>query len=790
MRTRHTAGTDKGATRGDGGDDGAERRVFSRSTAASVRSLPPGLVHPATVGVAAIVGAYLHTVLSITDIVGGSSRIVAGVLLAVVLGLACSRLFGERIVAWATLVCLGLALVGYYFAVPESQRALFSFRGVFFDTLSFLTGLSVLRLARVDVWMVAVIPVLSFLITYLTGRGRHVLAAGIAGGILGIFVLSGDAGDAVTIVGVLGVALAAGATTLRVPGGLSGHGDTLALVLAVMLVASATITVIPAGATQSWGGSGGTPGLESTLIDDDELTIVGSAQLSPEVRFTIESDVEANWRTGAYDTYTGDGWVRSGDERPHTGALSGPPGETVAVSSTVVPETEMRALPAPWQAVQVDGRLGESMQVDERGTLRPGTELLEGESVPVESRVPDPDPEELRAADEASDEEVLDRYTQLPEDTPDRLGERTEEILAEADAENSYEAAVAIETYLIEEYDYSLSVERPDGDVADAFLFEMDAGYCTYFATTMVAMLRSQGVPAQFVTGYSSGEQVGDDEWVVRGQDAHAWVQVYFPEHGWVEFDPTPSAERDQVREIRLAEARADGVAGVDTAGSAPEGSPTLPEEIDADDETDVVEESADVDEETAADDVDNETVDDASAGSDIPEDALEGIGGGEATPDELGAEEAVDGADATSPTDRVPAPSRETLGYGLFVLVVAVAGAHHTGVTGRLRFALRVRLPARRRTPVADAERAFADLERLLAARHRGRRRGETPRSYLTALRVRGVDDRVHAVAAVYERAVYAGDVSREEVDEARRTVRRLAWESTPLVGRLFGRR
>lgn len=72
----------------------------------------------------------------------------------------------------------------------------------------------------------------------------------------------------------------------------------------------------------------------------------------------------------------------------------------------------------------------------------------------------------------------------------------------------------------------------------------MDAGYCTYYATTMVTMLRSQGVPARFVVGYTTGEQVGDDRYRVRGLNSHAWVQVYFPDVGWVRFDPTPAGPR------------------------------------------------------------------------------------------------------------------------------------------------------------------------------------------------------------------------------------------------------
>ena len=746
--------------------------------------LPAGVIDPATVGVTAVVAAYLYVFLSVTDIVGGSARLVAVVALAGVVGVGCSGLFDERTAIRVTLVLFVVSLTGYYFTIPESQRALFSVRGAFFDTISLLTGLSVLRLAAADVWVIAVAPVPTFFVAYLVGRCRHVLAAAVAGGTLGFLVLTGDAGEIVTLVGALGAAFATGAVTLRAPGGFSERGDTLALLLAVMLVASATVTLIPAGAGQPWGADRGTPGLESTLVDDDELTIVGSTQLSPEVRFTITSEVESNWHTGAYDTYTGDGWVRSGDEEPVEDPLSGPPGRTVEVESTIVPETEMRALPAPWQAVEAGGPVSGSMQVDDRGTLRPGTPIRSGDSVPVRSTVLDADADELREANETHDGRIAERYTQLPESTPDRVGDRTAEILDDAGAENRYDAAVAVESYLITEYDYSLTVERPDGDVADAFLFEMDAGYCTYFATTMVAMLRSQGIPAQFVTGYGSGERIADDEWVVRGQDAHAWVQVYFPEHGWVAFDPTPSAERDQARETRLAEARADDAENVDIDRSDPGG---LEGVLEGEERTDEIDDDVADEIDDAADEA-NESAADGVNGSDIPDAALEEIAGDGPVPDELGTDAGSQADDTEpSPVDRIVVPSRETLGYGLLLVVVAVTAAHHAGVTTRVGRALRVRLPARRRSPTSDVERAFADLEWLLERRYRRRRAGETSREYLDALRMYGVDDRVHEVGAVYERAVYAGRVSRAEADDARRTVRRLALEATPVIGKRF---
>jgi len=101
----------------------------------------------------------------------------------------------------------------------------------------------------------------------------------------------------------------------------------------------------------------------------------------------------------------------------------------------------------------------------------------------------------------------------------------------------------------------------------------MDAGYCTYYATTMVTMLRSQDVPARFVTGYTDGERVDEDRQVVRGLNAHAWVEVYFPEYGWVQFDPTPGGPREAVREQNLQQARDNEETAVDTTETGGTGS-------------------------------------------------------------------------------------------------------------------------------------------------------------------------------------------------------------------------
>lgn len=108
------------------------------------------------------------------------------------------------------------------------------------------------------------------------------------------------------------------------------------------------------------------------------------------------------------------------------------------------------------------------------------------------------------------------------------------------------ESAELIERHLVESYEYTLDfVGRNPANPIDDFLFQYRSGHCEYFATAMVLMLRSQGIPARFVTGFLGTEMNPlEDYFVVRQSNAHAWVEAYLPEQGWVTFDPTPPAGR------------------------------------------------------------------------------------------------------------------------------------------------------------------------------------------------------------------------------------------------------
>ncbi|MCG8478235.1 MAG: hypothetical protein MI724_03995 [Spirochaetales bacterium] len=113
-----------------------------------------------------------------------------------------------------------------------------------------------------------------------------------------------------------------------------------------------------------------------------------------------------------------------------------------------------------------------------------------------------------------------------------------------AEAEGYYETVVRVRDYLLDEYYYSLNPGRAaDGDQLRHFLFESRKGYCSYFAFAMTLMLRSLDIPSRVAVGFFVDPSVGMlGFYPIRGDMAHAWVEVWFDEVGWVEFDPTSTA--------------------------------------------------------------------------------------------------------------------------------------------------------------------------------------------------------------------------------------------------------
>ncbi len=169
-------------------------------------------------------------------------------------------------------------------------------------------------------------------------------------------------------------------------------------------------------------------------------------------------------------------------------------------------------------------------------------EFKPGQTYEVTSSVSLADAEDLRLAGLDYPTWALAKYTQLPPELPQRVRELGNELTA--GAETPYDQAKAIESYL-KTLPYSLSINPPpyNSDGVDYFLFTQQRGYSEYFASAMTVLLRTQGVPARMVTGYTVGDQVPDqDTYIVTDSHSHGWVEVFFPRYGWIGFEPTPGA--------------------------------------------------------------------------------------------------------------------------------------------------------------------------------------------------------------------------------------------------------
>jgi transglutaminase-like putative cysteine protease len=150
-----------------------------------------------------------------------------------------------------------------------------------------------------------------------------------------------------------------------------------------------------------------------------------------------------------------------------------------------------------------------------------------------------PDVAQLRAANGDISAQAARQYLQLP-----KMDGRIAQLAARVSLSSGsrYDQAVALEKYLRSNYGYTLQLpSTPPADPVADFLFNRKRGHCEYFGSALAVMLRTQGIPSRLVNGFHNGE-FNDltSSYIVRGSDAHTWVEAYFPPYGWVDFDPTP----------------------------------------------------------------------------------------------------------------------------------------------------------------------------------------------------------------------------------------------------------
>ncbi|MEX1295160.1 MAG: transglutaminase domain-containing protein [Candidatus Limnocylindrales bacterium] len=170
----------------------------------------------------------------------------------------------------------------------------------------------------------------------------------------------------------------------------------------------------------------------------------------------------------------------------------------------------------------------------------PGNEELTGNILRASATEPYPDWVLEHYLDGADDEGVVGPRTRA---MADRISGRPNTT--------PYDWAVQVQREL-RRMDYNTDI----GDRCDAFgafpecLLAIEEGFCQQYATTMVMVMRAMGVPSRFVTGYLQGTQDAGGRWEVPQMALHNWVEVYFPEAGWVRFDPTPGVVLEELGQI------------------------------------------------------------------------------------------------------------------------------------------------------------------------------------------------------------------------------------------------
>ena len=150
--------------------------------------------------------------------------------------------------------------------------------------------------------------------------------------------------------------------------------------------------------------------------------------------------------------------------------------------------------------------------------------------------------DDLRKADTGYSGFITDHYLQLPPTLPPEVPELAAKVAG--NGRTPVDKALAIQDFLRDpdNFEYTRNVEAPPlgADGVAHFLLTSRKGYSDYYASAMAVMLRSTGVPARLAGGYSAGLFHESGTMNIRDTDSHTWVQVYFPDFGWIDFEPTP----------------------------------------------------------------------------------------------------------------------------------------------------------------------------------------------------------------------------------------------------------
>ena len=290
------------------------------------------------------------------------------------------------------------------------------------------------------------------------------------------------------------------------------------------------------------------PGDEGVRIDPFVSIQASLNRDSPVELFQVTSEGgAAYWRLFSLDRFDGSTWSSSHPDlsdapeydTPARLPVTYPPGapalpQRVRILTDLGDRWVPMAYPAEALTLQDDGVRYDA----DLGQAQAPDPLEAGYEYGVTSRVLAPSPEQLDAVTFQAPA-VYGRYTFLAGDVSSQVRQLAEDWTA--DQTTAYRKVLAIQRRFLDGsfvYDADIA-PNSDADALLTFLTESKRGFCQQFSTAMAVLVRELGYPARVAVGFRPGTQRGDT-FTVGTQDAHSWVEVFFPGYGWLAFEPTP----------------------------------------------------------------------------------------------------------------------------------------------------------------------------------------------------------------------------------------------------------
>jgi transglutaminase-like putative cysteine protease len=296
-------------------------------------------------------------------------------------------------------------------------------------------------------------------------------------------------------------------------------------------------------------------------------------------RLVMEVDAPTNapdgtryyWEARTYDTYSNFMWSSS-LETPHNLTPNSKdlnqPGVDVRtiVSFTFFPHEPISNIYTASEPLWTSVPSQAFMDINGDGTVNLGALMSKdfirpGEQYTVRSALDTVTVKQLKDAGTDYPTWIKNEYLQLPNNITARTKDLAKNIAAGLN--NPYDITNAVTQYLRANIQYDLSISKPPSNQEriDWFLFDYKKGFCNYYASAEVVLLRLLGIPARMGVGFVQGQREDNaptqlpagssvsgqatlnetSTFVVRQNNAHAWPEVYYQGIGWVIFEPTTS---------------------------------------------------------------------------------------------------------------------------------------------------------------------------------------------------------------------------------------------------------